>query len=157
MKGNKFPNGFDNWHETHYFICVHVDQTEELEGTIAYRRREQHGTGGLWELAEELTDEFEKLHEGRAWDGEWMDELEQWLLTKDAEGKSPRANSTVVKPWLSKTSTKILDALENLYDAIINHATVEVLEDPDINKYMEEGLKVMQRFDPDRATSDGIS
>ncbi len=69
LQGNKFPNTFDNWHETHYFISVHVDRTEKIEGTLAFRRREQQGTGGLWELAEELTDEFEHLHEGREWDG----------------------------------------------------------------------------------------
>lgn len=150
---HEFPNGFNNWHETHYFISIHVDQTEEVEGTLAFRRRERQGMGALWELAEELTNEFERLHEGRAWDGEWMDELEQWLISKNAQEKSPLVISTVTKPWLSKTNVKILDALEGLYGAIVNHATVEVLDDPAISKYMEESLKVMQRFDPNRTKS----
>lgn len=29
--------------------------------------------GGLWELAEELTDIFQKRNEGREWDGEFFE------------------------------------------------------------------------------------
>jgi hypothetical protein len=87
LKRHVFPNGFTNWHETHYFVSCHINQTEEINDTLAARRRAHQGTGGLWELAKELTDEFENLHKGRAWDGEWMDELEAWLEFKENELK----------------------------------------------------------------------
>jgi hypothetical protein len=40
------------------------------------------GTGGLYELAESLTDKFEGMHKGRSWDGEFFDEIVRFL---DAE------------------------------------------------------------------------
>jgi hypothetical protein len=40
------------------------------------------GIGGLYQLAEDLTDEFESTHEKREWDGEYYDEIEEFLKTK---------------------------------------------------------------------------
>lgn len=80
---NIFPNGFESWYETHYFISVHLAETEDLENSLAYYRTARQGMGGLWVLSQELTDEFETINKGRQWDGEWMDELEAWLCNKD--------------------------------------------------------------------------
>ena len=45
-------------------------------------RHSEQGHGGLYELAEELTDEFELLNKGRVWDGEFFDEIEEFLSEK---------------------------------------------------------------------------
>lgn len=79
-----FPSGFTNWHETHYFVSVHISETVDNENSVANHRLDKDGTGGLWELAQELTDQWEELQKGRQWDGEWMEELEAWLNAKDA-------------------------------------------------------------------------
>lgn len=75
-----FPNGFASWMETHHevveFITLNADNGE------VHRRRQLQGIGGIYELAEKWTDEFEKLHEGRQWDGEYFDEVEEFLASK---------------------------------------------------------------------------
>lgn len=87
LVNDRFPNGFESWYETHYFVSVHLSETEDVETSLAYHRTSRQGMGGLWELSEELTDEFEKINKGRQWDGEWMDELEAWLCEKDATAR----------------------------------------------------------------------
>lgn len=86
LSKREFPNGFEDWHETHYVISTYISKTENRLRSLANRRRTEQGMGGLCELAKELTDEFEKLHEGRLWDGEWIEELEDWLASKDQSG-----------------------------------------------------------------------
>lgn len=74
-----FPNGFESWHETHYEVVAHIEATKHIEGSSANLRMENGGTGGLYLLAQEWTDGFEKLHVGREWDGEFFDELAEYL------------------------------------------------------------------------------
>jgi hypothetical protein len=33
----------------------------------------------MYELAEELTDRFEKMHEGYEWDGDYFDTIEEFM------------------------------------------------------------------------------
>ena len=40
------------------------------------------GRGGLWDFAKELTDEFETIHKDREWDGDYFDELDNFIETK---------------------------------------------------------------------------
>lgn len=70
-----FPNGFDNWHETHFEVCTAI-------GDIVGRTIEEQGTGGLYELAKALTDEFEAMNTGREWYGDYFDEIEDFLDKK---------------------------------------------------------------------------
>lgn len=82
MKTEKhFPNGFSCWQETHFEI-VQVITKEWLKdnptGTVEERHAAQ-GHGGLYELAEQLTDEFELINKGRLWDGDFFDEIESFL------------------------------------------------------------------------------
>jgi hypothetical protein len=74
-----FPNGFQSWMETHYEVVAHITQLTDVEGSIPNKRMEEQGTGGLYELAEELTNQFEELHKGREWDGEFFDEVCRFL------------------------------------------------------------------------------
>ena len=84
-----FPNGFESWQETHYEVVAAI--TTEL---ISYYERgvfnhelirrtlTEKGHGGLYELANDLTDEFENLHQGREWDGEFFETIENFLNEK---------------------------------------------------------------------------
>lgn len=79
-----FPNGFENWQETHFEVvqAIALEAAKDQPQGIVKLRQENQGHGGLYELAEELTDEFEKLNEGKNWDGEFFDEIEEFLEKK---------------------------------------------------------------------------
>lgn len=86
MSDNKtFPNGFESWHETHYEIVQHLTETIDNSGSLANCRQEQQGHGGLYELAEELTDKFELQHQDRVWDGDFFDTIEAWLKAEETK------------------------------------------------------------------------
>jgi len=78
-----FPNGFASWQETHYEVvqAITIELTADKRGLVA-QRHEAQGHGGLYALAEELTDEFEAIHEGHEWDGEFFETIEEWLNEK---------------------------------------------------------------------------
>jgi hypothetical protein len=95
----KFPNGFASWQETHYEVVTainnncsaedmsevffeYADCVEKRKVNIINRALREKGHGGLYELAEELTDEFESLNKGREWDGEFFEEIERFLDEK---------------------------------------------------------------------------
>jgi hypothetical protein len=84
METPNFPNGFTSWVETHHEIVSAVermrDQDEMPEGIL--KIQESRGTGGFYELCEDLTNEFEKLNEGREWDGEFFEEIEDFINLK---------------------------------------------------------------------------
>ena len=80
----KFPNGFTSWHETHFEVVQAITliaQQDEPYGIVA-ETQEQVGMGGLYELAQELTNEFEREFAGHEWDGEFYDTIEEWLAEK---------------------------------------------------------------------------
>lgn len=79
----KFPNGFEDWAETHHEIVSRLDWYEEKEESqvLADIRREQ-GTGGMWEIGIRLTNAFEFKYKGTAWgegDLNWDECLEEFL------------------------------------------------------------------------------
>lgn len=68
IPNEQFPNGFEDWHETHFEMVKAIvecldNQTEGVIHDVA----EDEGTGGLYELAKDWTDEFETLHIGKDW------------------------------------------------------------------------------------------
>jgi hypothetical protein len=84
-----FPNGFASWQETHYEVVAAI--TTELMADYEYNEfrddliritLREKGHGGLYELANDLTDEFELLNKDREWDGEFFDEIERFLDEK---------------------------------------------------------------------------
>jgi len=86
MKTEKnFPNGFSSWQETHFEIVQAITLEyiqDKRTGLVAYRHEAQ-GIGGLYELAEEMTDLFEAIHEGEEWsDMGYLETLENWLNEK---------------------------------------------------------------------------
>jgi hypothetical protein len=77
MEYKRFPNGFESWCKTYYEIVNFLTFTSKVA-----KFYEQNGTEGMYELARELTDEFETLNKGREWDGEFFKEIESFLIKK---------------------------------------------------------------------------
>lgn len=79
----RFPNGFESWQETHFEVVNYItlDYERNPNGYMA-KVYEEQGTGGAYELAKQLTDEFEKLYEGKEWDGEFFETIESFLMQK---------------------------------------------------------------------------
>ena len=80
----EFVNGFESWHETHYEVvqAITMEQAKDEPQGLVKERHDAQGHGGLYELAVELTNEFEKLNEGREWDGEFFDEIDKFMNNK---------------------------------------------------------------------------
>lgn len=80
-----FPNGFTSWHETHFEIVEAITVIllqKEPHGIVEQRQAEQ-GRGGLYELAQELTDEFENRHIKSDWhELDWYDTIEAFIKEK---------------------------------------------------------------------------
>jgi hypothetical protein len=86
MKTEKnFPNGFSSWQETHFEIvqAITLEHAQDKRtGLVAYRHEAQ-GIGGLYELAEEMTDLFEAIHEGEEWsEAGYLETLEAFIDEK---------------------------------------------------------------------------
>lgn len=85
MKAKTFPNGIDSYLETHFEVTCKIAAEllkDEFDSSVIKDRHEAQGTGGMYELAEELTDEFEKLHENTVWEGDWLDTIDAFLIEK---------------------------------------------------------------------------
>lgn len=75
--------------ETFYEVTTFINNQinwileEDCDDSLIKERYDLQGMGSLYEIAEEWTDEFEKLNEGREWDGEFFDELEDFCRLKN--------------------------------------------------------------------------
>jgi len=84
----KFPNGFKSWIGTHYemvqAITLKLCDEDLEEDSALYELLEEEGTEGMYELAEELTDAFEKEYKGAIWgaDFDYYVTIEHFLNTK---------------------------------------------------------------------------
>lgn len=74
-----FPNGFESWHETHFNVVQHLVMTSEKPGSLAEKTRQAQGTGGLYELAKDLTDQFEEKYKGYEWCADYFDKIDEFL------------------------------------------------------------------------------
>ena len=85
-----FPNGFTSWMETHHEIVLEIHNIEietsfpvheYNENNIVIKTRSEQGTGGIYELAETLTDKFEMKYQGVVWgeELEFFDTLESFI------------------------------------------------------------------------------
>ena len=84
MENKEFPNGFESWHETHFEVVNFISLNYERDSVTSKVAElyERYGTGYMYELAKELTDEFELLNKGRQWNGEFFEEIESFLIQK---------------------------------------------------------------------------
>lgn len=80
---NKFVNGITSYLETHCFICMEIATQVENKFSVAGKRELSQGIGGIFELAEELTDEFEELHINEEWvEKDYFEEIMNFLVKK---------------------------------------------------------------------------
>lgn len=74
---------FESWHETHFEIVQWITLMADQEGNFVSELAESQGTGGLYELAKDLTDKFETLYSGVEWgideDTQYFDIIEDFL------------------------------------------------------------------------------
>lgn len=83
MKTQYFPNGFTTWIETHHEVVAEITSRLHTNYTGKVKEvAEDQGKGGLYELAEDLTNEFENLNKDREWDGEFFEEIDEFLVEK---------------------------------------------------------------------------
>ena len=71
--------------ETHFEIASVIGnemRKDKFDSKVVEDRHEAQGTGGMYELAEELTEEFQKLNEGRLWNGEFFEEIDAFINKK---------------------------------------------------------------------------
>jgi hypothetical protein len=76
-----FHNGHSSWQETHFEIVSAIAieaEKSEPQGKVK-EVIEARGTGGLYELAEDLTNRFEEANKGRDWDGEFFDVIGDFI------------------------------------------------------------------------------
>ena len=66
--------------ETYYEIVAafHFNSTSKFLDEV----QQEQGRGGMWEYAQTLTNEFQELHKDREWDGDFYDELDNFLIDK---------------------------------------------------------------------------
>jgi hypothetical protein len=91
MQEKTFPNGFTSWAETHFEVVQFISSQEEgfiNNGTKIEQIRTDLGTGGLYELAEKWTDEFENKYKGKEWSGEYFDAIDEFLTNKNNNNKN---------------------------------------------------------------------
>lgn len=79
-----FPNGFESWQETHYEVVAAITTELMYDGldNLITKTIKEKGHGGLYELASDLTDEFELKNKDREWDGEFFEAIETFLNEK---------------------------------------------------------------------------
>ena len=63
----------ESWHETHFDIVRAIVENEETSPVII-KQLDEIGSGGLYDLANELTNKFESIHQNTI----WGDELEYY-------------------------------------------------------------------------------
>jgi hypothetical protein len=70
--------------ETHFEVCARIgaELEHDLFNTVVANTYAERGRGGLYELAKELTDEFQEKFKDHQWDGDFFDELEDFLDEK---------------------------------------------------------------------------
>jgi hypothetical protein len=64
--------------ETYFEIAMRIADSlaNYRQPDFVTKRYDNQGRGGVWELAKELTDEFQEIHKDKEWDGEFFDELD---------------------------------------------------------------------------------
>ena len=80
----KIGKDIQSWIETHYEVVSFITQMLLNENKdVINKHASEFGTGGMYELAEQWTDEFEAIHINTFWDGEFFDEIESFLIEKN--------------------------------------------------------------------------
>lgn len=72
---------FISWSETHFEIsgAISIELNKNWMSKKLKTIQKEEGHCGFYNLANKLTDEFEELNKNREWDGEFFDEVEQFI------------------------------------------------------------------------------
>ena len=84
-------NGIASWQETHFEISSMISEKlsnwdgsdKEILKSKTLTGYAENGRAFTYKFAWTLTNEFERLNEGRKWDGEFFDEVEAFFESKD--------------------------------------------------------------------------
>lgn len=84
METFTFLNSFASWYETHHEVvnALTLAIRNERKSLLIEEYMEAEGFVGMYQLAKELTDEFENLNKDRQWDGEFFDEIWAFMEKK---------------------------------------------------------------------------
>ena len=82
MNKNRFPNGFESWHETHFLVSQFIIGHDNDSTGIISNIKKQSGITGLFELAKEWTDEIELKNYANEWKGELLLHINEFLFSK---------------------------------------------------------------------------
>jgi hypothetical protein len=77
-------HGFRDWAETHHEVVCTIHALIDND-TIPSRLQnilDTEGTGGLYDLGIDLTNDFENTYVGRVWDGDWIDTIIDFVNEK---------------------------------------------------------------------------
>lgn len=86
---DRFPNGFTSWYETFFEIASYITNDiskwdgDPKDTNVVIEVHMNEGQGGVWELTKKWADEFELTNVGREWDGEFYDEIEEFVKSKN--------------------------------------------------------------------------
>ena len=81
MKRKTFPSGFSFWRDTFYEMvqAITIEWLKDKPVKIIAETHDAQGHCGLYDLAEQLTDKFEKQNKDREWNGQFFDEIDAFL------------------------------------------------------------------------------
>ncbi len=71
-----FQNGFQSYIETYFEVCRNLFDPHNVK---ARTYEDINGGAALQELATEITDCFENFHAGREWQGEFIEEIDEYV------------------------------------------------------------------------------
>ena len=83
MWGKTEIEGFECYLETHYEVTAAIERAEDE--ALQDDENLFDGMGEKWIAAQRFTTEFEQLNQSREWDGEWLDELDEFMSDKIKE------------------------------------------------------------------------
>ena len=74
---SKFIGDFEEWQETHFEVVRELLNNEDLFlDKIENSERQDKGTGGMWTLAKDIANAFQKEYKDENWeDKEWYNTL----------------------------------------------------------------------------------
>lgn len=75
---------FASFRETHFEVvnAIALENAKDKPCQLISELRMDGGRMALWDLANELTKEFENKNKGRKWDGEFYDEIDAFVESK---------------------------------------------------------------------------
>ena len=84
-KENNIPIIDEDYLETYFEVVQHLVLTLDNEYSKSFSTREAEGFGGVYLLAKEWTDEFQRKYKNYLFDGDWFDIIDDFLLKKENE------------------------------------------------------------------------